>query len=61
MKKTKSKCNHDCFNCKYDDCIFNGITMFERIEQLARDYSKCKYTSFKYVKHNKGKLKYNKN
>ena len=31
-------CNHDCFNCKYDDCINNDVTVDEikKNEEVAR-------------------------
>ena len=32
-----SKCNHDCFHCKFDDCIDNTITKEERMESRKRD------------------------
>ena len=31
------KCNRDCFNCKYDDCIVDDVSLTERIEQMQRD------------------------
>lgn len=33
----KSKCNHDCFNCTYDDCIIESISSKERKEIKERD------------------------
>ena len=32
-----AKCNRDCFNCKFDDCVVNGITSEERSEIRERD------------------------
>lgn len=34
-------CNHDCFNCTYDDCIVDGVSEDEKLLQDMRD-SKCK-------------------
>lgn len=35
----KAKCNYDCFNCAYDDCIASDkdITTVERMEISHRD------------------------
>lgn len=30
-------CNHDCFNCKEDDCIVDGISSDERKAINIRD------------------------
>lgn len=32
-----AKCNNDCFNCPYNDCIVNGITTEDRKEIRERD------------------------
>ena len=36
-KSTMAKCNKDCFNCKHDDCIVEGISQEERKEIRERD------------------------
>lgn len=33
----KYKCNHDCFNCIFDDCIVETISSEERAEIRERD------------------------
>lgn len=33
----KAKCNHKCFECPYDDCIVETITLEERKEIRERD------------------------
>lgn len=35
--KLKYECNEDCFNCKWPDCIKDGITPKERREQNSYD------------------------
>ena len=42
------KCNRDCFNCTYDDCIIESITSTERMEQNQRDIN---YSSFGSIMH----------
>ena len=32
-----SKCNHDCFNCQYPDCVIETISPEERKEINERD------------------------
>lgn len=39
MGKAKVKCNEDCFNCIFDDCIVSGISSTERKEIRQRDSS----------------------
>ena len=34
-----NKCNHDCFNCIYNDCITNVVTKAEREEIKQRDFN----------------------
>lgn len=34
-----AKCNRDCFNCKYDDCIVETVSEDERAMQNYRDNS----------------------
>lgn len=55
MKKmTSSKCDRDCFNCKYDDCIVNGTTKEERefSNELDRaENPRKKYHHDYYLKH----------
>lgn len=36
-RRLYSKCNRDCFNCKYDDCILDCINEEERISSIERD------------------------
>lgn len=43
MAKGKLSCNHDCFNCLYDDCIMNGISSEERKAINMRDMN---FTNF---------------
>lgn len=31
------KCDHDCFNCIFDDCVSNELTKEERKEIKERD------------------------
>lgn len=31
------KCDRKCFECTFDDCICDDITVMERIDQLQRD------------------------
>lgn len=38
-----AKCNHDCFNCIFDDCINNTITKEERMESKRRDENCTSY------------------
>ena len=33
------KCNRDCFNCKHNDCIVEGISQKERADIRERDNS----------------------
>lgn len=44
------KCNHDCFNCKFDDCINDVITKTEKMESIQRDKN---FTSYGRVIHGK--------
>ena len=37
MSKAKVKCNHDCFNCTFEDCIDDVLTKTERMESSQRD------------------------
>lgn len=32
-----ARCNHDCFNCIYDDCIIETMSSEERNEIKERD------------------------
>lgn len=32
-----ARCNHDCFNCIYDDCIIEKMSSAERKEVKERD------------------------
>lgn len=54
------KCNRDCFNCIFDDCIMENITSEEREEAKERDKN---YANFGHVyfsrKPRKAKYKYN--
>lgn len=34
-----SICNHDCFNCKFEDCICDDMTPDDYVESNARDIS----------------------
>lgn len=37
------KCERDCFNCKFDDCIIETVTKEEREEQNWRDREYISY------------------
>ena len=39
MARTKKTCNHNCFECKFDDCVVSqkDITVTERLESRMRD------------------------
>lgn len=54
-----AKCNHDCFNCKFDDCINDSLTTTEIIECNQRDISLKEYGYVLQGKHRKSKLKGN--
>ena len=32
-----AQCNHDCFNCTYDDCVVNTLSSEDRKEIRERD------------------------
>lgn len=34
-----SKCNRDCFNCKFADCIIDDVSKYEDFMQKYRDAS----------------------
>ncbi len=34
----KQICDHDCFNCKYDDCICDDMTLDDYAEARDRDF-----------------------
>lgn len=38
-----ARCNHDCFNCKFDDCVNDTITISERAESRQRDINYMSY------------------
>ena len=40
-----AKCNRDCFNCTYEDCIVNDISSEERSEIKERDRKIIDYGS----------------
>lgn len=48
-----AKCNHDCFNCTFDDCIVGTMTKQEREEAKQRDKD---FTSYGRVIYQKPKL-----
>lgn len=55
-----SKCDRDCFNCKYDDCIvsYGDISKKERYEIRERDeklVSQLNYGSLVIGKHARSK------
>lgn len=39
------KCNRDCFNCIYDDCVIGTLSSKERKEIKERDKSIMSYGS----------------
>lgn len=51
------KCNMDCFNCPYDDCMVDGVINIEEMKDqnkdnaISKDYKKVK----KYLQSEKGK------
>ena len=36
-KKTASVCDKDCFNCKFQDCIYDALDALDYAESSARD------------------------
>lgn len=55
-----AKCKRDCFNCKYDDCIVESITLEERTEIRERDkklISQLNYGSLAIARPSKAKNK----
>lgn len=54
------KCNRDCFNCVFDDCIIDKMTKEEREEAKERDKN---YANFGLVYHSRKprKAKYRNN
>lgn len=53
-----SKCDRDCFNCKYDDCIANDVSQKERADIRKRDnklISQLNYGSLVIGKHGRSK------
>ena len=45
-----AKCNHDCFNCKHDDCVNDKITQTEKMEANQRDLNFIDYGKVIYQK-----------
>ena len=37
------KCNHDCFNCTFDDCIVDEISQKEKRDSHKRDINFTDY------------------
>ena len=52
MARTKKTCDHNCFRCKYDDCVVaqSGITIVERLESSVRDNSYETYGTVPYAR-----------
>lgn len=53
-----SKCDRDCFHCKYDDCIVSSMTLKERYEIKEGDeklISQLNYGSLVVGKHVRSK------
>ena len=53
-------CNHDCFNCVFDDCKVNKMTKEERIEIQNRDFNYFDCGTLIKQKPNRSRLKYSK-
>ena len=51
----KTKCNHDCFNCIYDDCVIETISSEER--EAIRERDKQYFTAIKMSRTKKGRVK----
>ena len=49
------RCNHDCFNCKYEDCVNDTITQTEKMESNQRDFNFIDYGKVLYQKANRKK------
>lgn len=43
MGKTKPRCNEDCFNCIYEDCIMDGITLADSGKRAREAAHKKQY------------------
>ena len=52
------KCNHDCFNCQFDDCINDVITLKERKEISERDKNYTDYGFMIIQKPSKSRLRH---
>ena len=52
-----ARCNHDCFNCKFDDCKNDTITRTEKMESSKRDRDYTYYGQVLKARPNKAKLK----
>lgn len=51
-----SNCNHDCFNCKFDDCITNRATTYYP-ESSRKNYVKNREKRLQYSKDRAERLK----
>ena len=49
-KEGSVKCNHNCFECIFEDCVNDVITASEKAEARLRDIS---YTNYGVVIHQK--------
>ena len=52
------KCNHDCFNCPFDDCINDVLTSKERKEIAERDKNYIDYGFMVFQRPSKSRLKH---
>lgn len=52
MPRTKKTCDHNCFRCKYDDCVMaqGDITQKERLSQDRRDMNYTAYGNVPYAR-----------
>lgn len=55
----KAKCNHNCFECIFYDCIEDEVSISERLEQDNRDRNYTTFGTAVKSKSKRGKRKYN--
>ena len=53
------KCDRNCLQCKYSDCIVDKVSIEERLEQDNRDRNYISYGTAVISKASRGKRKYN--
>lgn len=52
------RCNHDCFNCKFEDCVNDVLTQKERKEMKERDKNYVDYGFLIYQRPTRARLKH---